>query len=67
MSTFTVPMVMPNGPSGWVSLELGARAGARTTLSACAYGAEATGRAIAMIRRGRADVVVAGGTEAPIR
>lgn len=61
-----VPMLMPNSPSGNVSLELGGRAGAHTTVSACASGAEAMGYAAAMIRDGRADVVVAGGTEAAI-
>ena len=59
-----VPMLMPNSASGNVSLALGARAGAHTTVSACASGAEAMGFAAQMIRDGRADVVVAGGTEA---
>jgi 3-oxoacyl-[acyl-carrier-protein] synthase II len=61
-----VPMLMPNSPSGNVSLALGARAGAHTTVSACASGAESMGTAAEMIRSGRADVVVAGGTEAAI-
>jgi 3-oxoacyl-[acyl-carrier-protein] synthase II len=59
-----VPMLMPNSPAGNVSLDLGARAGAHTTVSACASGAEAMGYAWEMIRDGRADVVVAGGSEA---
>ncbi|MGN6299503.1 MAG: beta-ketoacyl-ACP synthase II [Angustibacter sp.] len=62
----TVPMLMPNGPAAAVSLELGARAGVHTPVSACASGAEAIGYAADMIRSGRADVVVAGGTEAAI-
>ncbi len=66
LSPFTVPMLMPNGSAGWISLELGARAGVHTTVSACASGAEAIGYGIDMIRSGRADVVVAGGTEAAI-
>ncbi len=66
LSPFTVPMLMPNGSAGWISLELGARAGVHTTVSACASGAEAIGYAMDMIRAGRADVVVAGGTEAAI-
>ena len=61
-----VPMLMANSPAGNVSLELGARAGAHTTVSACASGAEAMGFALEMIRSGRADVVVAGGTEAAV-
>jgi 3-oxoacyl-[acyl-carrier-protein] synthase II len=63
---FTVPMLMPNGSAGYIGIELGATAGVHTTVSACASGAEAIGYAIDMIRSGRADVVVAGGTEAAI-
>jgi 3-oxoacyl-[acyl-carrier-protein] synthase II len=66
LSPFTVPMLMPNGAAGWLSIELRARAGVHTTVSACASGAEAIGYAMEMIRSGRADVVVAGGTEAAI-
>ncbi len=62
----TVPMLMPNSPAAYVSLEVGAKAGAHTPVSACASGAEAIGYAVDMIRSGRADVVVAGGTEAAI-
>ena len=61
-----VPMLMPNGPSAAVSMELGARAGVHTLVSACSSGAESMGYAIDMIRNGRADVVVAGGTEAAV-
>lgn len=61
-----VPMLMPNGPSAAVSLELGARAGVHTLVSACSSGAESMGYAIEMIRSGRADIVVAGGTEAAV-
>jgi len=60
----TVPMLMPNSPSAYVSLEVGAQAGAHTPVSACASGAEAVGYALDMIRSGRADMVLAGGTEA---
>jgi 3-oxoacyl-[acyl-carrier-protein] synthase II len=66
VSPHTVPMLMPNGPSANVGLAVGARAGVHTPVSACASGAEAIGYAIEMIRSGRADVVVAGGTEAAI-
>ena len=66
LSPFTVPMLMPNGSAGWIGIEIGARAGVHTTVSACASGAEAIGYAIDMIRSGRADVVLAGGTEAAI-
>ncbi|MER7704770.1 beta-ketoacyl-ACP synthase II [Kitasatospora sp. NPDC097605] len=66
VSPHTVPMLMPNSPAANVGLEVGARAGVHTPVSACASGAEAIGYAIEMIRSGRADVVVAGGTEAAI-
>jgi 3-oxoacyl-[acyl-carrier-protein] synthase II len=62
----SVPMLMPNSPSGTVSLAMGARAGAHTTVSACASGAESMGTALEMIRAGRADIMLAGGTEAAI-
>lgn len=62
----TVPMLMPNSPTGYVSLEFGAKAGAHALVSACASGAEAIGYGVEMIRSGRADVVIAGGTEATI-
>lgn len=66
VSPHTVPMLMPNSPAANVGIEIGARAGVHTPVSACASGAEAIGYAIEMIRTGRADVVVAGGTEAAI-
>ncbi|MGW8888906.1 beta-ketoacyl-ACP synthase II [Streptomyces sp. NPDC055749] len=66
VSPHTVPMLMPNGPAANVGLEVNAQAGVHTPVSACASGAEAIGYAVEMIRTGRADVVIAGGTEAAI-
>ncbi len=66
ISPYTVPMLMPNGAAGWISIEFKARAGAHALVSACASGAESIGYGIDMIRSGRADVVIAGGTEAAI-
>ena len=66
VSPHTVPMLMPNGPSANVGLELQAKAGVHTPVSACASGAEAVGYALEMIRNNRADIVVAGGVEAAI-
>jgi 3-oxoacyl-[acyl-carrier-protein] synthase II len=66
VSPMSVPQLMPNGAAAWVGLDLGAKAGIHTPVSACASGAEAIGYAMDMIRSGRADVVVAGGTEACI-
>ena len=66
VSPHMVTMIMPNGPAAVVGLELGARAGVHTPVSACASGAEAIAYAARMIQTGRADVVVTGGTEAVI-
>ncbi|MCX5066769.1 beta-ketoacyl-ACP synthase II [Micromonospora lupini] len=66
VSPHTIPMLMPNGPAAWVGLELGAKAGVHSMASACATGAEAIALGLDIIRSGRADVVVAGGTEAVI-
>ena len=66
VSPHTVPMLMPNGPAATVGLALTARAGVHAPVSACASGAEAIALALDLLRAGRADVVVAGGTEAAI-
>jgi 3-oxoacyl-[acyl-carrier-protein] synthase II len=66
VSPHTVPMLMPNGPAANVGLELQARAGVHTPVSACASGAEAVGYALEMIRTNRADIIVSGGVEAAI-
>lgn len=62
----TVPMLMPNGPAAAIGMDLGARAGVRTAVSACASGNEAIANAYHRIQRGEADVVVCGGAEAAI-
>jgi 3-oxoacyl-[acyl-carrier-protein] synthase II len=61
-----VPQLMPNGAAAWIGLDLGAKAGVHCPVSACATGAEGLWMGLEMIRSGRADVVVAGGTEACI-
>jgi 3-oxoacyl-[acyl-carrier-protein] synthase II len=66
VSPHTVPMLMPNGPAANVGLELQAKAGVHTPVSACASGAEAVGYALEMIRSNRADIIVSGGVEAAI-
>ena len=66
VSPHTVPMLMPNGPAANVGLELQAKAGVHTPVSACASGAEAIGYALEMIRTNRADIIVSGGVEAAI-
>ena len=66
ISPHMVTQIMPNGPAAYVGLEFGAKAGVHGQVSACASGAEAVSYAARMIQTGRADVVVAGGTEAVI-
>lgn len=61
-----VPMLMPNGPAATVSLAFGAKGGVRAPVSACASGTEAIALAYDLITLGRADVIIAGGTEAAI-
>ena len=66
VSPHTVPMLMPNGPAANVGLELQAKAGVHTPVSACASGAEAIGYAFEMFKNNRADIIVTGGVEAAI-
>lgn len=66
LSPYTIPMLMANSAADWIAIELGAQAGVHTPVSACASGTEAIGYGMQMIRSGRADVVLVGGTEAPI-
>ncbi len=66
VSPLAIPMLMPNGPAAAIGLTFGAKAGVHTPVSACASGNEAISLGIDMIRLGRADVVVVGGTEAAV-
>lgn len=66
VNPLTVPMIMPNAAAALIELEIGAQAGAHAPVSACATSAEAIAWGTQMIRDGRADVVVVGGTEAVI-
>jgi len=66
VSPLAVPMLMPNAPAANVSLTYGARAAVHAPTSACASGNEAIAMALDLILLGRADVVIAGGTEAAI-
>jgi 3-oxoacyl-[acyl-carrier-protein] synthase II len=66
VSPLMIPMNMPNGSAAYVGLEIGARAGVHTTVSACASGAEAIAAGLDLIALDRADIVVVGGTEACI-
>jgi len=66
VSPLAIPMLMANATAGNVSLRLGAQAGAHAPVSACASSNEAIAHGIDMVRLGRADVVVVGGTESVI-
>ena len=66
VSPMSVPMLMPNAAAANISLLVGARGAVATPVSACASGNEGIALAIDQIRLGRADVVLAGGTEAAI-
>ena len=59
----TVPMLMPNAASAAVSMDLDARAFARTDVSACASSTEAIANAYDHLQQGYADIILAGGTE----
>ncbi|MEJ7839602.1 MAG: beta-ketoacyl synthase N-terminal-like domain-containing protein, partial [Thermomicrobiales bacterium] len=66
LTPFFIPMMLANMASGNVSIEIGAKGPNFATVSACAASAHSIGEGVLMIRDGRADVIVAGGTEAPV-
>ena len=66
MSPFSIVQTLPNLAAGWVSIELGTRGPLLTESTACAASNMAIGDGLDAIRLGRADVMVCGGTEAPV-
>jgi len=66
ISPFLVPMMIPDMAVGNISIALGAKGPNFCTVTACASGTHAIGEAYEVIKRGAADVCIAGGTEAPI-
>jgi len=66
VSPFFVPMMLADLAAGQVSILLGAKGPNWAPVSACATGAHALGEAASIIRRGDADVILAGGSEAPL-
>ena len=66
MLPLTVPLMISNEAAGNISMIFGAKAMAYTQVTACASGADALGQALDLIRAGRADVIISGGTEATI-
>ncbi len=66
VSPFLVPMMLPDTAAGMVAIHLGLQGPNMAVVTACATGTNAVGEAAEMIRRGQADVVLAGGSEAVI-
>ena len=66
VSPFSIPSIIPNMGAGWVSIQLGTKGPLMSECTACAASNMAIGDAMDAIRAGRADVMFAGGTEAPI-
>ena len=66
MLPLTIPMMIPNEAAGNISMIFGIKGLAFTQVTACAAGTDALGQALDLIRAGRCDVIVAGGTEAVI-
>lgn len=66
ITPFFIPMVIPNMPSGHISMQLGSKGPNLTLTTACAAGTHAVGEAFRHIQYGFCDIVVAGGAEAVI-
>ncbi len=66
ISPFFMPVVLPNMAAGHVSIALGLKGYSSTVTTACAAGTQAIGEAVEVIRRGKAELMLAGGTEAGI-
>ncbi len=65
VSPFLIPMMMPNAASAAISMRHGFQGPCETTVTACAAGTHSIGNALNLIRSGRCDVMLAGGSEAP--
>lgn len=66
ISPFTVPMMLPDAPGGQIAISFGMRGPNFAVVTACASGTNAIGEAAEIIRRGDADAMIAGGSEAPV-
>ena len=66
VSPFAIPMMMPNGAAGMISIDHGIRGPSFSVSSACASGIDGIGIAWMMLRSGMIDVAIAGGSEATI-
>ncbi|KGP75892.1 3-oxoacyl-ACP synthase [Desulfosporosinus sp. Tol-M] len=66
ITPFFVPMLIGNMAAGHLSIEFGLKGSSLTVVTACASATNAIGEALRIIQRGEADVVLSGGTEAPL-
>jgi beta-ketoacyl-acyl-carrier-protein synthase II len=66
LNPFCIPMVMGNGASGMVAIQLGAKGPSYSPVSACATSNDALGQSFELIRRGAAKVIIAGGADATV-
>src|SRR6185437_6212382 len=66
VNPFSIPEIIPNMGAAWVSMELGTKGPLTSECTACAASNMAIGEGADAIRLGRADVMLCGGTEAPI-
>jgi 3-oxoacyl-[acyl-carrier-protein] synthase II len=66
VSPYTLPMMIPNMVAGHVAMEWGIQGYSSCTVTACSASAQAIGEALDLIRAGRADAVVCGGSEAAV-
>ena len=66
VSPFFIPQLMPNAPTAQISIEYGFEGPNYGAVSACSSGTHAVGLAADVLRSGRADVMLAGGAEAPM-
>ncbi len=66
VSPFMVPMMLPDTAAGMVAIHLGVRGPNMAVVTACATGTNAVGEAAESVRRGQADVILAGGAEAAV-
>jgi len=66
VSPFTIPMIIPNMAAGQIAIKYGVRGPNFCSVTACASGANAIGDAFRLIKNNEADIIICGGTEAPI-
>lgn len=66
VSPFLVPMMLPDSPAGMIAIQMGVRGPNMAVVTACATGTNALGEAAEVIRRGQADIILAGGCEASL-